>query len=70
MAPDVAIGVILVKIALRVDEGMHIMDPMDTNLSIILKENIPLTIGQHSHESLKTFALLSKTNIKMSGVKL
>jgi len=60
MAPDVAIGVILVKIALRVDEGMHIMDPTDTNLSIILKENIPLTIGQHSHESLKNICSFIK----------
>jgi len=69
MAPDVAIGAILVKIALRVDEGMRIMDPTDINLSIILKENITLATGHHSHESLKTFYLLSKTNIKMSGVE-
>lgn len=69
MAPDVAIGAILVKIALRVDEGMRIMDRTDTNLSIILKENISLAIGHHSHESLKTFSLLSKTNIKMSRVE-
>lgn len=63
MALDVAIGAILVKIASRVNEGMRIMDPTDTNLSIILKENIPLTNGRQSHESLKTFAILSKTNI-------
>lgn len=70
MAPDVAIGAILVKIASRVDEGMRIMDPTYTNLSIILRENIPLTNGHHSHESLKTFALLSNTNIKMSCVNV
>lgn len=70
MAPDVAIGAILVKIASRVDEGMRIMDPTYTKLSIILRENIPLAIGLHSHESLKTFALLSKTNIKMSCVNV
>jgi len=60
MAPNVAIGVFLVKIASRVDEGIRIMNLMDRNLSIILKENIPLAIGHHSHESLITFALLYK----------
>jgi len=63
-APDVAIWAILVKIVLRVDEGMRIMDPTDTNLSIILKENIPLAIGHHSHDSLKTFLFYQKQTLK------